>query len=405
VKARMLVLLTLLIQSPAAEGGEKEDRLAYEAMFPDIEVRHGVHHRSLVVLPLVLRDGVEPISGPVRGRERISWSVLGDRSRSDIVSIVLAKGETKEPEPPVILPAGVLLRGDGRERILSRPLLLTPGETALVRARFCDAIEKPLREPPVTGYRHGRLSPPDQRRFDLLYRDPAALLDIQRIQAILAGLPDTCRNVEDVLRASKLKARVDATKAALAPVVQAYGGATVGHLVLLGYRPIEILLASSPTTYRSLTGESFHGLAVTLAIWEEFLAKGGLASAEPDWKAVLPAARKVLAAMPKRSVRVRPLRLHAHEKGGSRTLFVLGPKPHKSLDDRSRLIGRLLLDGEGRGLFLEAYPSGADRPFPAPLLKPGGRPADSRPDIRSGTLTMQFLKRLLGRRAAGGGGR
>lgn len=164
------ILLVLAFAAPSP-GGPKQDRQAYRALFETVDLRHGVRHRSLILLPIVLREGVEPIRGPVLGRDRVTWAPLGDPPRTDTVTLTRAAPADGEADGPVILPAGWLLRGDGRERLLSRPVLLTSGVPVHVVARFCDAIEAPLRELPVEQRRQGPVAPPEQRRFDLLHQD------------------------------------------------------------------------------------------------------------------------------------------------------------------------------------------------------------------------------------------
>jgi hypothetical protein len=386
------VLLALAASTAAGTG---EDRRAYRALLAAVEVRHGVSHRALVVVPLVLEEEVDPAPAPRHRTRGISWEPVGDE-RTETVRLTLAGGE----EPPVILPAGLLLRGDGRERLLSRPVLLGPEDPVQVVARFCDARAEVELAVPSAGRRLGLLAPPEQRKLDLVHRDAAAMVDVQRIQALLAGLETDTPFVEDLLRAKELDERIIATLSAIGPVAGAYGDATCGHLAMLGHRPVELVLAATPASYRSMANGYLRGLALSLAIWEEYLGRTGIRPAGPDWAAVLPAARETFAACSRPEVALRRWRLGRREKGGGRTLLVQGPAPHRSRDDRSRLTGRLLMDAEGRALLLESYPSGGSRMFPSPLIEPGGRPTDDRPDVRSGALTKQFLQRLMARRAS-----
>lgn len=203
--------------------------------------------------------------------------------------------------------------------------------------------------------------------------------------------------MREVIHAPALAARIPATLRALEAIPGAFDGATTGHLAFLGHRPVEIVLTSSPATYRTLAPGALRGLAVTLALWEEFLGRSDRPIAAPPWERVLDGSRKTLAACAARETVLRSWRLGSREKGGGRTRMVVGPEPHRSLDDRSRLVGRLLLDDDGRAILLEGYPSGADRVFPAPLSGVGERPTDARPDVRSGALTTEFLERYLKR--------
>jgi hypothetical protein len=212
--------LVLLLLVTAAGAGPVEDRRAYRDLLATVEVRHGLHHRSMVLVPLVLKEGVEPTPAPGFSREGLAWTPVGDRNETNTVEI------TARPDRDTLVPAGLLFESDGRERILSRPILVPPGTTVLARARFCDSLDEPRDGPPPGSHRIGPVAPMGPRRTDLLYQNSEALADLQRIHALLAGLSTEARTFEEVLRAPDLAARVSAAEQALAPLAASYDGAT-----------------------------------------------------------------------------------------------------------------------------------------------------------------------------------
>ncbi len=62
-------------------------------------------------------------------------------------------------------------------------------------------------------------------------------------------------------------------------------------------------------------------------------------------------------------------------------------------------LGWVLLDGDAKGLLVEAWPLGNEDPFPVPAYEPGGKPVNDRPDApkRDGSMTPEYLERLLER--------
>ena len=206
----------------------------------------------------------------------------------------------------------------GRERLLSRPVRLEPGTPVDVVARACDAIEQAVGPPAGAAGRLGPWAPMEQRRADLLFRDVEALADVQRVQGILAGLPETAGTVAAVIEAPGLAARIAATLEALRPLPGAYDGTTTGHVAYLGHRPVELVLASSPATYRTLAPGSHRALAVTAALWEEFLGRTDLPAEAPEWDRFLEGTEKILRACGSRDTALRKWRRGAREKGGGR---------------------------------------------------------------------------------------
>jgi len=379
-----IILLTVFLSSGGLHGAAGNDALT--RLIDRVEARRGVARRSAVVIPFVLREGVPGGEGLPAAGPDLTFTPVKD----ELVKLASTAEKTG------FLPAGTLLAGLGRERILSRSVFLVPGEQLIVRAAFCDSRDEDAPEGEEGDTRFGPIAPHAQRKIDFMIRDRPALSDVQRIQAILAGLPSQARTVRETMAAPKIADRIKSALAKLSSLPKAYGQAVVGHVLFIGLRPVEVILFTEPEDYVRYAPEYLAAAAVSLTLWEEYYGIDPLLVKETDDRLLIPVAEKILASL--RSARVKRYRPSSREKGGGNLHRVTTA----SDDPVMKFVGRLLVDSEKVPFHLEAYHHGKRLILPSPLTKPGGRPTDAKPDVSHGAMTIEFMRRLAARMAARG---
>ncbi len=379
----VLLVLGILALSVLSARGATGNR-ALTSLLERVEARRGVVIRSAVLIPLVLVEGIEGAEGlPGPG---------------DDLSFVAEKGEIVrvpwEGEETAFLPAGTFLSGRGRERILSRSVLLLPGEELAVRAPFSDSLPGDPPENPESTAVFGPIAPPAQRRIDLQLEDAKSLRDLQKIQGILARLPAEAATVREVMGAPAIKEGVKVLSSRFGEVPSSFGGGVAGHVLFIGFRPAEIILFKSPADYRRAAGDYLLAAAVSVALWEEYYGVDPALVKEVDDRLFLPVVTTMLRRLSEAKVkRVRP---GSKEKGGGdlHSLAVAGT------DSATGFAGRLLTTPDDNPFHLEVFEAGDRVVLPPPLTKPGGRSVDARPDVSHGAMTLEFMRRLSARMAA-----
>jgi hypothetical protein len=373
------ILLALLFAVTAPK-----ERDLSEELLGRVEPRIGVEDGSLAVVPLVLAGGVTDVT-PFR-EGAVEWAAEKD---ADFVRIEGAPGKG-----PIFVPGGLLLHGDVRERLLSRPLLVGD-EPIVTEARFADRREKPVEA--KTERTTGAIAPLGQRKLDLLLREEDALADLLRVQAFFAGVPAGKDRVADLFTAPIIAKRVKALEKKLAVVPESYAGGATGYVAFFGFRPVEVVCFRSAKQFQRLGGNYLRALAVSSAIWDEGTGyRPG--SEKPDAKKLVSEAGEVLKRLS--NARIRKIRGRTREKGGGPVYLVVDRDAGAKRGVVREYGGRLLVDAGGWPVFLEAFDYGGNLVFPTPLVKPGGRPVDEMPQVKSGAMTQEFLIRLAARRGA-----
>jgi hypothetical protein len=397
-----LVALGSLAPIAPEVAAAKEPDLA--GLLARLAPRGGVAHRSAVVVPLVLVEGATDDAGGSPPEPAPAGTALTFRpAQRDLIHLRLAAPENAGPPRPLLVPAGtILVDADGRERLLGRPLLSTPGEEIVVRAPACEGGDPPPAEKPgagdpaVAGIVSGSLGPVaplGQRKVDFFLRDPPFLRDLVRAQGFLAGLPVDGPSVRDVLSAPRFADRVQASVSAFAALPGGYGNGVLGHVAFFSNRPVELLVFATADLYRRAAPAFLRALATSLALNEEFFGQSDLPMEAPDTEPFCAVAAKILAAAG--TAPTRPLRPERGEAGGGDLRLVVG----KVVEPTFPFAGRLLVDAGKRPLLLELYEQSDRVIFPTPFSGPTGRPVDAGPDVSHGAMTRGFLERLMIRRA------
>ncbi|MCU0728045.1 MAG: hypothetical protein MUE73_20030 [Planctomycetes bacterium] len=399
-----LLLIALGPLAPIAPdmAAAKEPDLA--GLLARLAPRGGVAHRSAVVVPLVLVEGMtDAAEGSPPGPAPAGTALTFRPAQRDLIHLRLAAPENAGSPRPLLVPGGtVLVDAGGRERLLGRPILATPGEEIVVRAPACEGGDPPPAEKPAaggpadTGFASGSLGPVaplGQRKVDFFLRDPPSLRDLVRAQGFLAGLPAEGPSVRDVLSAPRFAARVQATVSAFAVLPGGYGNGVLGHVAFISNRPVEVLVFATAELYRRAAPDGLRALATSLALHEEFFGQSDLPMAVPDTEPFRAVAAKILAAAGAAST--RPLRPERGESRGGDLRLVVGGVVEPAFP----FAGRLLLDTGKRPLLLEVFEQSDRVVFPTPWTGPTGGPVDAGPDVSHGAMTKEFLHRLMIRRA------
>lgn len=393
---KRLVFLVLLLpflspmQSTSAAAGN--DLLSQH--LDRVRPRRGLVKTSAVLIPLVLREGEAQHDaggeGPGMDEPFEPWQPVNDK----LVTLI-----TKNSRPRFI-PAGTLLSGLGRERILSRSVMLIPGEEIVARATRCDLREDDAPEAAEGKTSLGPIAPHAQRKVDLLAGGREPLFTLLQIQMALAGPDAGAKTVRDTMAAKAIEGRRDKVAAKFSTLSGMYGGAVAGHVLFIGLRPVEFILFREPAEYARHASKYLRAAAFSLVLWEQYYGVDPLLVEEVDDRLLIPVVDQILAAH--RAGRVRRARLTSKEKGGG-DLYRLSTNPK---DPVLKFEGRLLIEGSERRLkkpfHLESYQDGKRTVLPTPLAKPGGRPTDAKPDISHGAMTKGYLQRLAARMASRG---
>lgn len=380
MKPAIPFLALALLLAPGASGRTSvghDERKEAEDFLRRVEARTPIVCRSLVVVPLVLNPGVAPGEAPSAKTGDLAWAPDGKPAKTEIVRV----GPVPADPPPRLLPAGLLLEGGLRERILSRPLRLAPDEAATVVARPCD--HEPA-ESAGDGV-FGPVAPWEQRKLDFFIGEADVLEDLLRVQEALAGAVG--KRVRDLHDAPSVVATATKVEEACAGLPGAFGGAVAGHVAFLGLRPVSLVLFREPVSYRASAGGYLKALGLSLSLYETWYPP------DPAAKVPDPAALRAVAAGVLESLRegaVRERRGRARERGGGRTLLVLA----REAEGRPAFAGRLLLGEDGVAWALDAYDTRGDLVFPRPLVRPGGPETGVGPNVSDGAVTKEFLRRL-----------
>ncbi len=389
--AILTLLLTVLPSMEDSTGAAGNNFLA--ALLDRVEPRRGVTVRSAVVIPLVLREGVSSREDGPGSKGQLTYQP----EKKDLVKIVFNLCE------PRFLPAGILLFGLGRERLLSRSVMLVPGEELVVRATCCDARDEDAPEAGEAGEgdtTFGPMAPHAQRKIDLLLKERSALVTLLRVQMALAGTGVQAKTVREMMAGKEIEERVNPARQRLSGLPSLYGGAVAGHVLFIGLRPVEFILFREPLDYARHGPRYLQAAAVSLTLWEEYYGVDPLLVKKIDDRLLIPVVEKILAGH--RAARVKRARPASREKGGGDLYRIT----ISSEDPVMKFAGRLLIEGKEQHLkqpfHLESYQDGKRVVLPSPLTKPGGRPTDAKPDVSHGAMTKEFLRRLRERMAARG---
>lgn len=407
IPARTMVVawagLALLVAAHPG-GARAADRAGAAALINRVEVRRGVVHRNLVVLPLVLRDGLE-VDGPEpASRDGARWCFPGNGRPGNLVEARRAGGDgatdpsEEKPAGDILLPGGLLLQGAPRERLLRRPLLLSGEAAPRTRVRTCGSPRADETKDLAGTWGFGPVAPLDQRKIDFLIGDDDALTDVLAIQGAICGIESKDLAVADILTAPAIAKPVADCRRALAPVAQAFAATASGYVAFLGLRPVEIVLYRDPRVFAREAPDLLRSLAVTAAIWERFYGRDSLPEEKADIDALLRQTRRLLddvARAPSSAAGPR-----SGERGGGTLRTIATKGDDRSGQWRPPLAGRILQDADENALLLEVFENGSALVLPAPLSGPEERPVDEKPDIKQGAMTWEYLSRLAARRAA-----
>jgi hypothetical protein len=383
-----LVALGALAAVPAPPASaEMRDTLAVFAR--RLTVRMGVAHDSLVVLPLVMEDApaadATPLATPA-GTE--DWK----RPPESQVLVDVAGGKVSASNERFVA-AGTLLVGGDVERMTGRPFPLRDDERARTATVVCDSRSKPAE--PAPPQHVGGLAPYEQRKLLLIGRHSESLALLQRIQCIVAGVPETAETVSEVL-ASKYCADVERDRmTVLGKIPKAYAGRTVGHIAFFGYRPVEVVAYARPADYQALGPAYLRSIAVSHAFWAELLGGAAARSADDEMRRLVAEGTAVLASFASADPREQPgvsgekcrWRIFA---GSAQSSVRAGGHPED-------LAYRFAADEKGAVVHLEAVESASDLVYPPPYREPGGRPVGEPPSNKGGGMNPEAMQRILER--------
>jgi hypothetical protein len=387
MRARRVSVAALCLVGTVVPGAaETPQRKEVQALAKRVEVRVGVQHETLIVMPLVLREGVQP------GRERNARGSDVAWSRDAKTGRVVLERTPGDARPPVLLPTGRLLIGDARERTLPRPAGLLPGESVRVRAPVCDSRPQPA-EPGKRGF--GPIAPLEQRKLMLLEKSAEDLALLQQIQGIFAELEGTQRTVQHVLAAQPVRDGVTARWAQLRKIPGAYGNRTVGHVAFFGFRPMELVLFDAPKTYRALARDLLRATAASHTIWSLSQEAATVPAAPTELRDLLSPTQSVLTACGKAVFEKE--RIGRAEAGRWKSWTGKTHTKARQREPWRAIVCRFATDETGTPVFLEAYEHGRELVLPAPLRRPGGKPKDLPPEPPKSGLGEEYLRRILQR--------
>jgi hypothetical protein len=375
-----------LVPVPPARGDMKGTLAAFAQR---LSVRMGVARDSLVVLPLVMEDapaaGAAPLVPPA-GTE--TWQ----RPPESQILVDVAGGKVSAANERFVA-EGTLLVGGDVERMTGRPFPLRDDERARTATVVCDSRSRPAEAAPPQHV--GRLAPFEQRKLLLIGRHSDSLALLQRIQCIVAGVPETTETVSEVL-ASKYCADVERDRMTdLAKIPKAYAGRTVGHIAFFGYRPVEVVAFARPADYQALGPAYLRSIAVSHAFWAELLGGAAARSADDEMRRLVAEGTAVLASFASADPREQPgvsgeqcrWKIFA---GAAQSSIRAGGHPED-------FVYRFAADEKGAVVHLEAAESGSDLVYPPPYRDPGGRPVGEPPSNKGGGMNPESMQRILER--------
>jgi hypothetical protein len=378
----------LVAPGPSADAAEPKAALAQLAA--GLTVRFGVFRDSLVVLPLVLEGDPPEGDGLLDAGATATW-----RRGDGAVSLVDVTDAAVPASRERYVPAGTLLEGGDRERMLDRPVPLVGGEHSLSTTIVCDNRAKPVEAHP-DAQQVTVLAPIEQRRFQFLGNRENLMDVLVQIQACLAELPVTTDTVAAILDAQVVKDGVRDRWTELSKIPGAYGGKTVGHVAFFGYRPVEIVAFARPADYRAVGPAYLRSVAASHVLWSAAVGNGAAKATDADVRRLIGEATAVVESLPK---------IHSHEvrpQAGERVrwkLFAGTASSAPRANGASETFAcRFALDAKGDFAFVEGLEAGDDPVYLEPYREPGGRKVSDHPDNKgNGAMTPEAMKRMLER--------
>jgi len=272
-------------------------------------------------------------------------------------------------------------------------LPLVGPERARLATAPCDSREKPAE--PTDRRAVGRMAPLEQRKLLLVGRREESLALLQRVQALVAGLPATAQTVTEVLE-SKYCGDVESLYSAqLGKIPKAYAGRTVGHVAFFGYRPVEVVVFARPADYQAFGPAYLRSLAFSHAVWSELLGGAGAVSAEAEIRRLVAEGTAVVASIARVNPRTDP---GVHREESRWKLFVAAAQTDiREGGHTEDFQCRFAVDETGAVVHLEAAETGSDLVFPPPYKEPGGRPVGEPPSNKGNGMGVQALQRILDR--------
>ena len=387
-----IALISLLVAAPvAAPPAHADVRGVFTSFAQRLTVRMGVAHDSLVVVPLVIEEAPAPLSPALAapgGSE--TWQRLQD---SQILVDVAAPASASEADRFVA--GGMLLAGDVNERIVPRAFPLRAEERVRTASVVCDSRRKPA--DPAQPATLARLAPLEQRKLLLVGRHEDSLGLVQRIQCVIAGLPETAETVTDVLT-SKYCADVErAVMTDLAKIPKSYAGRAVGHVAFFGYRPVEVVAFATPADYQALGPAYLRSLALSHAFWAELLGGAAARSSDDEMRRLVAEATAVVESLARANPREEPR--VSGEKSRWKTYAGSAQSDVRAGGHPELFAFRFAVDEKGDVAHLCAAESGSDLVYPPPYREPGGRPVGEPPSNKGNTggMSAQAMERLLER--------
>ena len=392
MKTARIALVALLCAAPgAAPQAHADVRDVFTSFVQGLTVRMGVAHDSLVVLPLVREEvpvAATPSLAVLGGVE--SWQRLPE---SQVLVDVSAPADA--PAPDRFVAAGTLLLGDVNERIVPRAFPLRADERVRTASVVCDSRRKPADA--ASPLRVGRIAPFEQRKLMLVGRHDDSLGLVQRIQSIVAGLPETAETVSEVLE-SKYCADVErAVMADLGKIPKAYAGRAVGHVAFFGYRPVEVVAFARPADYQALGPAYLRSLAVSHAFWAELLGGAAARSADDEMRRLVAEGTAVVESFARANPHQEPG--VQGERSRWKTFAGAAESDMRAGQHTEQFVFRCAVDEKGGVAHLYAVESGSDLVYPPPYREPGGRPVGEPPSNKGNTggMTVAAMERLLDR--------
>ena len=376
-------------RSGGATARAAEVRTLFRKQLAAIEPRFGVIHESLVVLPLVLR---EPPDDP----EPAHISPAGDArwKRGPLFESAVDLSTAAPAAQQRFVPAGTLLEGGDRERLLTRGVPLFGEEHAITTSAVCDTRRKGAEPEPTQSAQ--RLAPLEQRKLLLLDNQDGLLPVLQRVQCCLSGARMEAETLGEVIGAPKIAGGENERRPVLAKLAGAYGGQTVGHVAYFGFRPVEVVVYARPADYRAMAPLHLRSLAISHAFWEQAIGTAAVKASDTDVRRLVTLTSQMLEGFAKLHVRGALAqtgeRVRWHEHRG-------GVQCAAGADGRVEpFVCRLLTDDAGEFAYFEAIENGPEIVYAQPYRSPGGRPVSEPPSNKgNGPWTIEALERVLER--------
>jgi hypothetical protein len=387
--ARIAALAVAALAAVAAPSPGADMRGTLAAFANRLTVRMGVARDSLVVLPIVMRE--VPVDGPA-SLAPPSGSETWQRPPESQVLVDVSAGKSGGAIERFV-GSGTLLAGGDVERMTSHPFPLRDDERARTATVVCDSRRKPAE--PAPPQRLGRLAPFEQRKLLLAGRRQDAFALLQRVQSIVARMPESTETVAEVLGSAFCADAERDRMTDLAKIPKAYAGRTVGHIAFFGYRPVEVVAFARPADYQALGPAYLRSIAVSHAFWTEILGGAAARSGDDEMRRLCTEGTAVMAsfahASPGEIPGVQGERRRWKLFGGSaQSAMRAGLHPED-------FAYRIAIDEQGAVVHLEAVESGSDLVFPPPYREPGGRPVGEPPSNEGDGLSPEAMERILER--------